>query len=188
MPGMISYFLLPMHLEFDLWKNDFFPGFVKFEKGGGRMRFRSWHKKESISDFFSLHLANDQEKRYLQQFQRHLLVMIFDMRWRYFKNSPLEDEFRSGPQNRHEESKFQSCIPNIVSILLCRNPHQHDLMKVVLNMDKIPSKPSNPYFEGMLYSWILLFLTVKSDVIYFLNYSLKRVLLRKLRVWCISDR
>ena len=88
-----------------------------------------------------------EEKRYLQQFQRHLLVMIFDMRWRYFKNSPLEDEFRSGPQNRHEESKFQSCIPNIVSILLCRNPHQHDLMKVVLNMDEIPLKPSDPYFK-----------------------------------------
>ena len=69
------------------------------------------------------------------------------MRWRYFKHSPLEDEFRSGPQNRHEESKFQSCIPNIVSILLCRNPHQHDLMKVVLNMDKIPLKPSDPYFK-----------------------------------------
>ena len=82
-----------------------------------------------------------------QQFQRHLLVMILDMRWRYFKHSPLEDEFRSGPQNRHEESKFQSCIPNIVSILLCRNPHQHDLMKVVLNMDKIPLKPSDPYFK-----------------------------------------
>ena len=74
--------------------------------------------------------------------------MILDMRWRYFKHSPLEDEFRSGPQNRHEESKFQSCIPNIVSILLCRNPHQHDLMKVVLNMDKIPLKPSDPYFQG----------------------------------------
>ena len=112
-------------------------------------------------------------------------------RWRCCPITSPKEEFRSGPQNRHEESKFQSCIPNIVSILLCRNPHQHDLMKVVLNMDKIPLKPSDPYFkvysiDFTTYSLPLLLVNLMNLVPF--NYYVKTEPLIESRIWWILNR